>query len=61
MERKVRDYLGQGTFLTDRRGDGKKKPLPLDRFRQELESSPELIIDYEPGSSGCGCMLDEAA
>jgi len=61
MERKVREYIGNpaATFLRDRRG-GITKPLSLDAFDARLRASPELSYKYEPGSSGCGCALDDA-
>jgi hypothetical protein len=62
MERKVRNYLGKpaATMLNDRRGDKQKKPLSLDAFADRLAAQPEVNYDYEPGSSGCGCMVEAA-
>lgn len=56
MERKIRNYLttGKATILRDRRG-GKTKPMSLDAFAARAAGE---TIEYEPGSSGCGCMLD---
>lgn len=56
MERKIRNYLttGKATILRDRRG-GKTKPMSLDVFAARAAGP---TIEYEPGSSGCGCMLD---
>lgn len=61
MERKLREYLGTeaATVLNDRRGDNVKKPLSLDAFAARI--NPSTAIDYEPGDSGCGCMIDAAA
>jgi hypothetical protein len=63
MERKLIAYIGPSAWpmLTDRRGDGKKKRLSLDEFERRLRDNPQLQLNYEPGESGCGCMLDEAA
>lgn len=63
MERRLSEYIGVGAWsmLTDRRGDGKKKRLTLDKFAEQLAADPQRQIDYLPGESGCGCMLDEAA
>jgi hypothetical protein len=60
MERKCREYLGQGTFLTET-VDKVKRPLSLEEFRRRLEQSPDLEFAMAPGESGCGCMWDEAA
>lgn len=60
MERKVREYLGPAAFmLTDRTGDGKKKPLTLDDFASRLAQQPTLDLNYD-NDSGCGCMVDES-
>lgn len=61
MEAKVSAYLGKATatMLSDRRGDGKKKPLSLVKFGQRLIAQPTIQYDYESGSSGCGCMTDD--
>jgi hypothetical protein len=60
MEAKIGDYLGRKvSMLTDRRG-GKKRPMTLREFAARLRASPSLRYEYEPGSSGCGCMLDAA-
>lgn len=44
------------TILTDRRGDGKKKPLPLQMFRERVEQG-DKVDEYDIG--GCGCALPE--
>lgn len=56
MERKIRNYLttGKATILRDRRG-GKTKPLSLDAFAERCAGP---TIEYQPGESGCGCMVD---
>lgn len=45
-------------MLTDRKGDGKKKPLPLSVFFAELEAMPMLISTLDDLGSGCGCVFD---
>lgn len=61
MERKIIAYLGADvSMLTDRSGDGEKKPLTLDEFDRRVAADPQLTFDWQPGDSGCGCALDEA-
>ena len=55
MEEKVRAKVGDFSVLTDRRGDGKKKPLTLRKFRLRLESG-ESFDRHDWG--GCGCAVD---
>jgi len=50
----MNDATGKATILRDRRG-GKTKPMSLDAFAARGLAEK---IEYEPGSSGCGCMLD---
>jgi hypothetical protein len=60
MERKLRAYLGADVaILTDRRNRD-KKPMTLDQFKARLRRRPDLLFDYEPGESGCGCMVTAA-
>lgn len=57
MERKLADYIGKPvSMLTDRSGDGTKKLLTLDDFAARVV--PETLFDYQPGDSGCGCMIE---
>lgn len=57
MERKLGEYLGKPvSMLTDRSGDGAKKILTLDAFSARV--TPGTLFDYQPGDSGCGCMID---
>lgn len=59
MERKLGEYIGKPvTMLTDRANDNVKKPLSLAAFGDRLRANPQLNFEYEPGSSGCGCMVD---
>ncbi len=57
-EQKTRDHLGKDvSILSDRRGGGPRKPLPLSVFRKEREN--ELTFD-EDDWGACGCsMLDD--
>ncbi|MGH7968352.1 MAG: hypothetical protein ACREIC_06445, partial [Limisphaerales bacterium] len=58
-EEKLRAQIGKDfSVLTDRRGDGKKKPLTLRAFRERLEAG-ENFDRHEWG--GCGCALDGAS
>lgn len=57
MERKMIAFLGGDySMLTDRRGDGIKKPMTLDQFAARLIADPKTKYDYLPGEGGCGCM-----
>lgn len=57
MEQKLRAYLGADVaMLTDRSGGTGKRPLTLDNFAKRLAADPHREFEYEPGSSGCGCM-----
>lgn len=57
MEQKMRDFLGADvSMLTDRRGDGIKKPMTLNAFRERLLTDPKRKFEYAVGESGCGCM-----
>lgn len=59
MEQAIRTYLGKDvSIMTDRRGDGKKKPLTLKDFRIRVESGAQVDA-FEIG--GCGCFMEEAA
>lgn len=54
MEQEIRAFLGKDvSILTDRRGDGKKKPLTLKAFRESLEAGGDCDR-FEIG--GCGCF-----
>jgi hypothetical protein len=61
MERKCREYIGQGTFLTET-VNKVKRPLSLEAFGERLRKSPGLELPApKQGDSGCGCMWEEAA
>lgn len=58
MERKLGAFIGKPvSMLTDRRGGGAKKPLTLEAFAQRLRAEPSRTYEYQPGESGCGCMV----
>lgn len=58
-ERNLRARIGKDfSVLTDRRGDGKKKPLTLETFRKRIEAG-ESFDRHDWG--GCGCALDGAS
>jgi hypothetical protein len=57
MEQGIRAYLGKDvSILTDRRGDGIKKPLTLKDFRIRVEGGAK-VDQLEIG--GCGCFADD--
>ena len=59
LERAMRAYLGKDvSVLTDRRGDGKKKPLTLRDLRMRIESGAQVDA-FDIG--GCGCFVEELA
>lgn len=60
MERKVRAFLGQDVaFLTDRRGEGPRRPMTLDALAAEAAADPDAPLPpREEGDGGCGCMAD---
>ena len=53
-EQEMREYLGKDvSILTDRRGDGKKKPLTLVQFRERVEKGGQCdLFDF----GGCNCF-----
>lgn len=58
-EERIRAYLGKDvSMLTDRRGDGKKKPLTLRALRELIQSGAQIDA-FDIG--GCGCFVEEAA
>jgi len=55
-EQEMREFLGKDvSMLTDRSGDGKKKPLTLKDFRIRVENGAK-VDKHEVG--GCGCFSD---
>ena len=55
-EEKLRAQVGDFSVLTDRRGDGKKKPLTMRQLRERIEAG-ESFDRHDWG--GCGCALDD--
>jgi 3'-phosphoadenosine 5'-phosphosulfate sulfotransferase (PAPS reductase)/FAD synthetase len=56
-EQDIRTYLkADVSMLTDRSGDGVKKPLTLKTFRERIEAGAQIDM-FEIG--GCGCFTDE--
>jgi hypothetical protein len=55
QEEKLRAQVGDFSVMTDRRGDGKKKPLPMRVLRERIEAG-ESFDRHDWG--GCGCALD---
>lgn len=57
MEQAIRTYLGKNvSVLTDRSGDGEKKPLTLKDFRIRIERGTQIDA-FDIG--GCGCFVSE--
>jgi hypothetical protein len=54
-EELTRQQVGDFSVMTDRRGDGKKKPLTMKTFRERIEAG-ESFDRHDWG--GCGCALD---
>ena len=55
-EESLRDLLGNVSMMTDRRGDGKKKPLTMRSLRERIQSGGQVDM-FEYG--GCGCFIDD--
>jgi hypothetical protein len=55
QEQTLRDQVGDFSVMSDRRGDGKKKPLTLRMLRERIEAG-ETFDRHDWG--GCGCALD---
>jgi len=56
-EERIRAFLNKDvSMLTDRTGDGKKKPLTLQRLRQRIQGGGQVDL-FEIG--GCGCFTDD--
>jgi hypothetical protein len=53
QEESLRELLGDVSMLTDRRGDGKKKPLPLKQLRERLEADPRAYDVADVGACSC--------
>lgn len=59
MEAKMQVYIGKPYTILTETVDKVKRPLPTAEFVERLRADPTLHHDYEPGDSGCGCMVDE--
>lgn len=59
-EAELRLLLGDVSILTDRSGDGVKKPLTLADFRRRIEASPQLGLAFDDWNAGCNCFLEAA-
>ena len=58
-EQAIREYLGKPvSILTDRSGDGVKKPLTLRDLRQRIEGNGQVDM-FDVG--GCGCFMEAAS
>ena len=58
-EQAIREFLGKPvSILTDRTGDGVKKPLTLREFRTRLESTGQYDM-FDWGSCGCFQVAEE--
>lgn len=59
-ETSLRNELGDVSILTDRSGDGVKKPLTLTAFRERIVEQPQLAMSFDDWNAGCGCFLEAA-
>lgn len=58
-EQEIRAFLGKPvTILTDRSGDGEKKPLTLQELRGRITGGAQIDLLDE---GGCGCFVDSEA
>lgn len=55
MEEAQRAELGDVSMMTDRSGDGRKKPLTLRQFRLRIEAGGQFDAF---AFGGCGCFVD---
>lgn len=59
-EQDIRAMLGKDvSILTDRSGDGVKKPLTMAAFRKRLDGDPQRGLQLDDFRS-CGCFLEAA-
>lgn len=55
-EEEMREFLGQDvSMMSDRAGDGAKKPLTLRMLRERIEAGAQVDL-FDIG--GCGCFVD---
>ena len=55
-EESLRDLLGDVSMMTDRSGDGVKKPLTMRQFRERIQAGAQVDA-FDIG--GCGCFVDD--
>ena len=55
QEQEMREMLGDYAILNPQ-VDGKKSPMSLRAFREQLELQPDFFDKHEWG--GCGCAID---
>lgn len=56
QEQRIRSVVGDVSMMTDRSGDGLKKPLTMRALRERIEAGGQVDL-FEIG--GCGCFVDE--
>ncbi len=54
----MREMVGDHSIMTDRSGDGKKKPLTMKEFRLRLERGQQQEFEGDL-AAGCGCALQD--
>lgn len=59
MEAAMQRFLGKPYTILTETVNKEKRYLSLAEFNGRLRTNPDLHHDYEPGDSGCGCMIDE--
>lgn len=58
-EESIRQMLGADvSMLTDRTGDGIRKPLTLRALRERIEARPQLGFEFDDWNAGCTCFLE---
>lgn len=57
FKRELREFLGSDVAILRDRSGGKSVPLTLTRFRECIDSQPDLFDDFDFG--GCGCFVQE--
>jgi len=55
-EQKFRAFIGKNvSMMTDRRGDGRKKPLTMRMLRERIQAGGQVEMDQ---IGGCGCFVE---
>jgi hypothetical protein len=58
-EEKMRGIVGDHSIMSDRAGDGVKKPLTMRQFRERIEANPGAPSLFNDDlAAGCGCALE---